>query len=100
MGMVLRVPVIASESLESDLARLGACAGFTTVATTTDAAAEPLDTFCRPARLALVLGSEAAGLDPAWVGRCDRQLTIPMRLGAESLNVAVAAGIILYHVTR
>ena len=52
------------------------------------------------AYIALVFGSEAAGLDPAWVARCDRRLTIPMRPGAESLNVAVAAGIILYHFTR
>ena len=40
------------------------------------------------------------GLDADWVGRCDRRVTIPMRPGAESLNVAVAAGIILHHFTR
>ena len=34
MGMALRLPLIASESLERDLARLGATWGFTTVATT------------------------------------------------------------------
>jgi tRNA G18 (ribose-2'-O)-methylase SpoU len=100
MGMALRLPVIASNSLERDLARLGAYGGFTTVATTIEPGAEPLDAFRRPPRLALVFGSESAGLDPDWVARCDRRLTIPMRPGAESLNVAVAAGIILYHVTR
>jgi tRNA G18 (ribose-2'-O)-methylase SpoU len=100
MGMALRLPVLASESLERDLARLGASWGFTTVATTLDPAAETLDAFRRPERLALVFGSESAGLDPAWTSRCDRRLTIPMRPGAESLNVAIAAGIILYHVTR
>jgi tRNA G18 (ribose-2'-O)-methylase SpoU len=100
MGTVLRLPVIASESPECVLARLGSAWGFTTVATTTDPDAEPLDTFRRPDRLALLFGSEAAGLGPEWAARCDRRLTIPMRPGAESLNVAVAAGIILYHISR
>ena len=66
MGMALRLPVLASESLERDLARLGASWGFTTVATTIEPDAEPLDAFRRPERLALVFGSEAAGLDPEW----------------------------------
>jgi tRNA G18 (ribose-2'-O)-methylase SpoU len=100
MGTVLRLPVIPLESPERDVARLGSSWRFTTVATTTDPDAEPLDTFQRPDRLALVFGSESAGLGPEWTARCDRQLTIPMGPGAESLNVAVAAGIILWHVSR
>jgi tRNA G18 (ribose-2'-O)-methylase SpoU len=31
---------------------------------------------------------------------CDRRVTLPMKLGTDSLNVAVAAGIFLYHFTR
>jgi tRNA G18 (ribose-2'-O)-methylase SpoU len=100
MGTSLQVPVIASPSPGDDLARLGSTWGFTTVATTTAPDAEPLHAFQRPARLALVFGSEAAGLDAAWLEQCDRRLTIAMRPGAESLNVAVAAGIILHHVSR
>jgi tRNA G18 (ribose-2'-O)-methylase SpoU len=100
MGTALRLPVIPTEAPEHDMARLGSTWGFTTVATTTAPDAEPLDAFLRPERLALVFGSESAGLGPEWAARCDRRLTIPMRAGAESLNVAVAAGIILYHVSR
>jgi tRNA G18 (ribose-2'-O)-methylase SpoU len=100
MGTALRLPVVASPLPEQDVARLGSHWGFTTVATTTASDAEPLDAFQRPARLALLFGSEAAGLGPEWVTRCDRRLTIPMRPGAESLNVAVAAGIILHHISR
>jgi tRNA G18 (ribose-2'-O)-methylase SpoU len=100
MGTVLRLPVVASESPERDVARLGSDWGFTIVATTTAADAEPLETFQRPDRLALVFGSEAAGLGAEWTARCDRRLTIPMRPEGESLNVAVAAGIILHHVSR
>ena len=52
---------------------------------------------CRPS--VLVLGSEAHGLTPAVGALLDAQLTIagaPMRRGVESLNVAVAAGILLH----
>ncbi len=47
-------------------------------------------------RLALVLGNEGAGVRPEWVARADRLVAIPIRDEAESLNVAVAAGIILH----
>jgi TrmH family RNA methyltransferase len=50
--------------------------------------------------VALVMGNEGAGTRPslaAWVGE---KAGIPLRAGAESLNVAVAAGILLYEVTR
>ena len=62
--------------------------------------AEPLDRVDRPDRLALVLGGEAFGLDAAWLAVADRRVTIPMRPGADSLNVAVAAGILMHHFTR
>jgi tRNA G18 (ribose-2'-O)-methylase SpoU len=97
MGTALRLPLVASEGLERDVALLAA-RGFTRVATTVDPDAEPIGGFRRPDRLALFFGSESAGLGSEWTARCDKKLTIPMRAGAESLNVAVAAGIILHHV--
>ncbi len=45
---------------------------------------------------ALVLGNEARGLSKQWQKRLDRAVTIPGLGSAESLNVSVAAGIILY----
>lgn len=53
----------------------------------------------RPA-LALVLGNEGAGVSAAIAARAHRQVGIPLAPGAESLNVAVAAGILLYEVRR
>lgn len=52
----------------------------------------------RPERMALLFGNEANGLGSDWIELCDRRLTIPMS-GADSLNVAVAAGIFLHHFT-
>ena len=49
-----------------------------------------------PERLAIVLGNEGAGLTAAVRERCDALISIPIEPGVESLNVAVAAGIILH----
>ncbi len=49
---------------------------------------------------ALILGEEAAGLAPEEVAAADEALRIPMRPPVESLNVAVAAGIVLYEAAR
>lgn len=50
--------------------------------------------------VALIVGSETAGVDPALLELCDHVLTIPMRGKKESLNVAVAFGIAAYFLTR
>jgi TrmH family RNA methyltransferase len=47
-------------------------------------------------RLCLVIGSEGSGISKAVSGICTHRLTLPMRGGAESLNAAVAAGIMMY----
>jgi TrmH family RNA methyltransferase len=49
-----------------------------------------------PARLALAVGNEGAGLSPPVVAAAARRVTIPMAPAVESLNVAVASGILLY----
>jgi TrmH family RNA methyltransferase len=48
----------------------------------------------------LFVGSEGAGLAPAVVEACARQVTVPMRDPVESLNVAVATAVILYEARR
>ena len=47
-------------------------------------------------KIALVLGNEIKGLSPAILKRADKILEIPMRGKKESLNVAVAFGIIIF----
>jgi 23S rRNA (guanosine2251-2'-O)-methyltransferase len=46
----------------------------------------------------LIVGNEKAGVDPAVLELCDRVFSIPMKGHKESLNVAVAFGIALYHI--
>lgn len=49
---------------------------------------------------ALVLGAEDVGIDPEVIKQCDTFVSIPMFGSIGSLNVSVAAGIIIYEVVR
>ncbi len=48
----------------------------------------------------LVIGSEGRGLDSEVLAECEERITIPQQGVTESLNVAVASGIILYEFKR
>jgi tRNA G18 (ribose-2'-O)-methylase SpoU len=100
MGAALRLPVFVEDDLIGAMGRVRFDHGFEIFAADAHADAEPLDRVARPSRMALVLGSEAFGLDAGWLALADRRVTIPMRAGADSLNVAVAAGILLHHFTK
>jgi TrmH family RNA methyltransferase len=49
-----------------------------------------------PARLGLIVGNEGAGLSAEARERAEKLLSLPMSSAVESLNVAVATGILLY----
>ncbi len=51
-------------------------------------------------RLAVVLGAEGRGLRPSLARACDIRVAIPLCGGVESLNVAVAAGVLLFEAVR
>jgi 23S rRNA (guanosine2251-2'-O)-methyltransferase len=50
--------------------------------------------------LALVMGNEETGVSPEYMKRCDLLLKVPMTGTIESLNVSVAAGMLLYECVR
>jgi len=62
-----------------------------------DGAGEPFDRPPVPGALALAVGNEGAGLSAEAAARASRRVAIPIAPESESLNVAVAAGILLYH---
>ncbi len=51
-------------------------------------------------KFVLVIGNEAKGISEAVKQQADMRLKLPMRGGAESLNAAVAAGIMMYELMR
>lgn len=51
-------------------------------------------------RAAVVIGSEGRGVSEAVLDRCELTLKIPMRDRCESLNAAMAAGIVLWESAR
>ncbi len=51
---------------------------------------------CSLADTAVVIGNEGSGMPPEHISMCDGGLTIKMRSGIDSLNAAMAAGIIMY----
>jgi TrmH family RNA methyltransferase len=70
-----------------------------TVGTSAHADRPAWDADLRPPIL-LVLGSEREGLDERTMQLLDERVTLPMRGDATSLNLAVAAGVLLYEVRR
>lgn len=103
MGAVLRVPFARADDGDwpGVLARVAA-AGFTIVALTPREPSETLEAFTRrprPARVALIVGTEGAGVSPAAEAAADYRVRIPIDDRVDSLNLAVAAGIALYAIS-
>lgn len=63
-------------------------------------APNPWYSFDFTSPVALVVGSEGKGLRPRVSSHCDALVSLPQRGQVESLNVSVAAGIVLYEVVR
>lgn len=60
----------------------------------------PVTDAVRPPRLALAVGNEGAGVTAALRQDADASVSIPLATEVESLNVAIAAAILLYEVQR
>lgn len=93
MGALFTVPAVAAP-----LAALVAHARAThTALWIADGVGQPVDSLAprAPERLAIVVGNEGGGVSPALAEVADCTVAIPTR-AVESLNVAVATGILLY----
>lgn len=95
-GALFHIPVVRSETAPTldrlrdlDYALLGADAGGT-----------PADALTLTGRTVLAVGNEGRGLGDPVMDRADALAAVPMEEGVESLNVAVAASVLLYLVTR
>jgi tRNA G18 (ribose-2'-O)-methylase SpoU len=97
VGAVLQVPHIRAGKLEAVLTAL-AGAGFQ-IAALSPHGASPVSALPKSGRRALVLGTEGQGL-PARVLQSAQTFRIPMSTEFDSLNVAAASGMALFHASR
>ncbi|MFJ2116047.1 TrmH family RNA methyltransferase [Streptomyces sp. NPDC087850] len=97
MGAVFQVPWTRLESWPEDVGILRS-EGFTVAALCLSDRAITLDELAarNEEKLALVLGTEGAGLTPGILAAADEHVRIPMDAGVDSLNVAAASAVAFY----
>lgn len=98
MGSAFRMPIAVRQPLDQAV-RSAQSRGITVYAAVPHGA-RPLAEcdLCGPS--AILLGGEGAGLSPEIRDLADYSLTIPMRAPVESLNVAIAAALVVYEAMR
>lgn len=96
-GSVFRQPVIRVPLLEATATLKG---HHIRVVATSSHKGKPLDEIDLTGPLALLIGSEGAGLPPAIASQADELVTIPHSPRVESLNAGIAASILLYEAQR
>lgn len=97
-GSVLRVPTIAGMT-EEQLCAFATERGLRIVTTDGQQGSDYLDADLRSPTL-LVLGSEGHGVPDELVAAASARVRIPIRPPVESLNVAVATGVLLFEARR
>ncbi|TET70671.1 23S rRNA (guanosine(2251)-2'-O)-methyltransferase RlmB [Candidatus Bathyarchaeota archaeon] len=97
MGAGLRVPIIRASLYQAVKLLKGEGAKIVGVDPTGDV--EYYDERLMGS-LALILGGEGRGISPTLLGKCDSVVRIPMAGNIESLNVGVAAAVVLYERIR
>jgi TrmH family RNA methyltransferase len=98
MGSAIRVPVAKAAELGMIVDCIQA-AGTRTIASVPRGGRAP-EEIDWTGSIALLLGGEGQGLPDDVAAQCDDRVTIPMAAGVESLNVAVAGGILIYAARR
>ena len=97
-GSIFRVPIVEvsdADSLRKALNTLGAIG----IALDLDGAVDLYD-MTEECRVAIMVGNEGAGLSRDLLEISDIRIKIPMREGIESLNAAMAFGIVIYERVR
>ncbi len=97
-GATEHLPVVTVTNLVRAIETMKA-RGIWTVAAVAEHAPEPAQIDLR-GPIALVMGAEGKGVRPLVLRHCDHKACIPMVGRVASLNVSVAAGILLYEAAR
>ena len=98
VGQWFQLPMATSPDLKVEIQNYQS-QGMQVIATLPTATQTHWETDLRKPTLVL-LGNEGAGLSPELAALADQQVKIPLSQGVESLNVAIAAALILYEAKR
>ena len=98
MGSTFRMPVAVHQPMHAIVAELRT--RHVAVLATVPRDGTPLGSCDLRGPVAIMLGAEGAGLTFDAATAADARITIPMRAPVESLNVAIAAALILFEATR
>ena len=98
MGGTFRLPIAAHGTLSDVIT--SAAEEHVRLAAAVAHGGTPLPELDLSEPLALILGSEGGGVSHAALAASHETVTIPMRAPIESLNVAIAASLILYEASR
>ena len=98
MGSLFHIPVLSGVS-DQDFVSAAKKAGYDLLVTCLDGA-DNLYKADLSGRIAFVMGNEAGGVNESLLEKADKRVYIPMAGRAESLNVAMAAGIVMFEALR
>ena len=98
MGSTFRLPVVREADPDAVCATLRA-ADMSIVATVARGGVSIYDADFRPST-AILFGGEGEGLPKRLIDEADVRVSIPMADSVESLNVAVAGGVVVYETRR
>lgn len=98
MGSLFHIPVLSGVS-EQEFVSVAKKAGYDLLVTCLDGA-DNLYKADLSGRIAFVMGNEAGGVSETLLEKADKRVYIPMAGRAESLNVAMAAGIVMFEALR
>ena len=99
MGQALRLPHARTRDLPGLVTDL-VDDGISVLALTPAPGAVPLDEVPELGRVALLIGSERAGLSPAAMEAATHRIVIPMCSGVDSLNAAAATAVACWQLRR
>jgi TrmH family RNA methyltransferase len=99
MGSLFRVEICGSATLAETIATLRS-EGFRIYATALDERSQDIRNVDLTGKVGFVIGNEGHGVSLASLNACTGSVIIPMREGPESLNAAVASGVVMWEAAR
>lgn len=98
-GSVFRLPILAGLGVDTCVERLRS-AGLRILVAADVADARPCWDVDLGLPSALVVGAEGTGVPSGFTDAADERIAVPLAASVESLNVAVAAGVLLFEARR